>query len=233
MSRQDQFKTKTNPAEVSIEWGGAKDDGHFRYYDKETKQNVEIPSIRFAVLGERSCVRGWLEDKKSNAYSNEVASTKNQILTVKYFADGKPRELCSGKYDEIKDQLAAQGIKYNKVVYIIVLSGCDQIQEGTIAKMFLKGAAFSAWIDFKDKKDAVIVSGSKEGKKGAVRYMMPVFERGDLDEMEIEEAELAYEQVNSYFSTAPHTTEHSDAVPHEVIDAQEDLVPADDSEIPF
>lgn len=233
MSRRDQFKRSENPATVVIEWAGSGSDGFFKFWNKETKQDVRIDSIRFAVLGERNCVKGWLEEKKSNAYSNEVASLKNQTITVKYFQDGKARELCSGKYDELHDQLLSQGIKYHKVIYAVVLD-CEQIETGTIVKIMLKGAASGSWMNFKDKQDSVVCSGFTDGKKGAVKFRIPKFEKSPMDENENEEAELAYEQVSAYFRSVPHTTVEDDKVPHEVIDAQEELVSDyDKSGIPF
>jgi hypothetical protein len=234
MSRQDQFVTKTNPATVTIEWAGSGSDGFFKFWNKETRQDVRINELSFAVLAERSCVRGWMEEKKSNAYSNEVSSLKNQTLTVKYFQDGKPRELCSGKYAELHDSLVSQGIKFNKVIYVMVIES-DALESGTIAKVLLKGAASGAWMNFKDKRSGVKSDGFSDGKKGAVKYRTPKFSSFMMEEGDNEEAEMAYEQVKAYLSTAPATTVHAehDDVPDYVIDEQEDLVPADDDAIPF
>lgn len=233
MSRTDQFKKKTNPAEASIEWAGSRDDGFFKFYDKAKKENIPVKAIRFAVLAERNCVRGWYEEKNSNAFSNEVSSLKNQVLTVRYFEDGKSRELISGKYEDIKDGLQAKGIKYNKVIYSLVLES-DVLEVGTIIKIILKGGAASKWFDVKDKAGSVSVQGFTDEKNGAVKYRVPVFVTSAIDEAESEEAEFAYEQVNVFLSATPHTTPHHDDVPHDVIDAGEDLVPLDDSDnVPF
>lgn len=227
MSRREQFEKRTNPAVCTLEWAGGADAGYFKYYDKENKQNVRLDELSFVVLGERNCVRGWYEEAKSNAYSNEVGSLKNQELTVKYFKDGKPKELIHGKYEDIKGELANYGIKYNKAIYIMVID-CDKIETGTVAKIMLKGAAAGAWFEVKNKQDGLTSAEPKAGKKGSVRFMVPQFTEfkveGDVDE----EAELAYEQVKAYFSTAPHTTEQTDRVPAHVVDASESQVPEEE-----
>lgn len=204
MSRKEQFAKKSNPAECTLEWAGASDKGVFRIWDKETKQEVEVASVKFAVLAERNCIRGWYEEKKCNAYSNEVASLKNQELTVRYYDNGKPRELCHGKYEDIKAEMASIGMKYNKVVYALVIEA-DNINPNTIVKILLKGAAASAWFDVADKQKAILCSGFLDGKKGAVKFRTPVFEVVDLDSGADEEAELAYEQVKIYLADAPST----------------------------
>lgn len=230
MSRRQQFETKTNPAQVTLEWAGAADAGYFKFWDSDRKEDVKINELTFAVLGERNCVRGWVEEYGSNAYSNEVASMKNQILTVKVFKDGKPKEIMSGKYDDIKGDLASMGIKYNKAVYVMVVD-CDKIETGTVAKIMMKGAAASAWFDVKNKKDGLKVIDPKLGKKGAVQFAVPQFMSVELNKAEDEEAELAYEQVKAYFSNAPSTTRNEDTVPDHVIDESEHLVP--DESDPF
>jgi hypothetical protein len=149
-----------------------------------------------------------------------VSSTKNQTLTVKYFKDGKPKELISGKYADIKGDLAKHGIKYNKVIYIMVID-CDELEVGTIAKILLKGAGAAAWFDVKEKQNVVVFDGFEDGLKGAVRYRYPRFAVEVIETGDAEEAETAYEQVKEYFSTQAHT-----APVHPVVEEEdEDSMP--------
>ena len=202
MSRTDQFTVKKNPSQLTIEWAGAADAGHLKTYDKEAKENIVLGGMTFAILTERNCVSGWHEDHRANAFSNEVGNLKSTPLTVKVWDGDKPKELIEGMYADIKDGLKSKGVKYHKVVFIMVIDSPD-VDTGTIAKLMLKGAAAGAYFELKDKKRAVKCAGSTDGQTGAVKYKMPKFVPVDIEQGASEEAELAYEQVKAYFSVAP------------------------------
>ena len=198
MSRASQFETKKNPSQLTIEWAGAADAGYLKTYDREAKENIRLGDMTFAILTERNCVAGWHEDHKSNAFSNEVGNLKTTELVVKYWDGDKPKELESGMYADIKDGLKSKGVKYHKVVYIMVIDSPD-IENGTVAKLMLKGAAAGAYFELKDKSGGVKMGEPKDGKTGAVRYKMPSFVPCQIEGGDAEEAELAYEQVKAYF----------------------------------
>jgi hypothetical protein len=236
MSRSNRTEGVKNPGKISLEWAGGAGDGFLKYWDKENKIDVQVPEIHFAVLDERSCVRGWMEEFKSNAYSNEVASLKNQNLAVKYFDAGKPREVVEGKYADIKDGLVARGVKYHKVIYAMLTQEIEGVDAGVIVKILLKGAAASAWmnITFKPFDGEVFIRSSAKGQKGAVKFEVPVFEFGEISE---ENATLAMDSdryLQEYFKQVPHTAVHTDEPNQAVLDdANEGLVPADEDTIPF
>ena len=69
MSRKSQFESHKNPADAVLEWAGASDAGYFKVYDKEQKKELQLGALTFAVLMEANCVRGWYEDKKTNAFN--------------------------------------------------------------------------------------------------------------------------------------------------------------------
>jgi len=235
MSRSNQTEYEKNPAEFEIEWAGGGDEGHFKMYDKGTKTNVDIPfPVRFAVLDELSSLNGWLKQKKSMAFSNEVHNTTNQTLHVKYFEDGKPREFVEGKYQEIKDAMFAQGVKYHKVVYALLLDPVEGlIGGGTLVKFLLKGGGNSSWIEkgFKGEKVGAVVVNEYKDEASAFKFRVPVFEIGEISEEEESYAMDADKELQKYFRSLPHTTpqQEDDRVPDAVTDAGESQVPADDS----
>lgn len=230
MSRSNQTEYVANPATVDIEWSGSS--GEFHTYDKDLKERVSIPfPLKFAVLDELSCVRGWYEDKKSNAFSNETHNLKNTPLEVRYFEDGKTRVLCEGLYADIKDRVNALGIKYNKVIYAMLLGEGG----GDIVRIYLKGAAMGAWVNktFKPYDGAVIVDGSTEGQKGAVIFKMPAFSCVEIDEEEDVLAVSADETLQAYFNQKPKednpSAQHTDAD----APAEPELPQMDDGPVPF
>ena len=237
MGRRDQFKTNNNPAELTIEWAGDRDDGFFYFYDKEAKQKVKLSDLRFAVLGERHGITGYSQDMKTGLYSNEVGSTENQTITVKYYKDGKSHELVSGKYKDIKEVARAKGGKFTSFVYALVLD-CNEIDTGTIVKILMSGACTSPWIDFKKSggaENGVELNGYTDASNGGIKFRAPVFAKTELDETEDSEAEDAYGIVATYFKNAPHTThqEDTDSPSDYYTDADIPAEDEDEDDFPF
>lgn len=157
-----------NPCKKFIEFKG--NDGVFQYWDKENKKNVqmELP-MRFIVLDELSTITGYHEPLQTGLYSNEVHSVENQPLNIRSFKGGMR---IVGKYSEIKDRIKSVGAKFTKSVYIALVG--DKGLE--IANLKLSGAAFSSWCD-KEVETAISIERFADGKKGAVKFKIPVWEK--------------------------------------------------------
>jgi hypothetical protein len=109
---------------------------------------------------------------------------RQDALVVKSFKGG---ELVSGLYTTIKDRIVAKGGHYHGSIYIAYKEG-DALRLGNLG---LKGAALSAWMEFKKsaplKKDAngksvrayfvdaVTITGFQDAKKGGTAYRVPTF----------------------------------------------------------
>lgn len=240
MSWANEFKTVRNPAEVTLEWSGDRDNGFFYFYDKEAKAKEQVRELTFVPLKERFGITGYSQGLKAGIYSNEVSSTQNQILTVKYSKDGKQHEICQGKYKDIKAKAHTEGGKFTTFVYAMILD-CDKLETGSIVKLALSGAATSPWIDLKNKDIsgcAVQVDGYEDKSNGGIRFRAPKFVAVQVEQEQVVDIEAAYQQVVSYFSNAPHTTTHEeDRVPDHVIDEGERYVPEEehgfDDSVPF
>jgi len=224
MSRSNQTEFIRNPATMNIEWSGS--EGNFHYWDKEKKEQISLDGIRFAVLDELSCVRGWIEEQKSNAFSNETHNLKSEPLVVKFFKDGKPRTLTEGFYSDIKDNINAQGIKYNKVIYALLLD------TNVIVRIYIKGAAMSAWIDkgFNGQTGIIEVNDFIAGQKGAVKFKMPKFVNATISSEDDALAIEADKELQAYFKQKPVETE---SVPDAVTDKTEPAepeIPAEEEE---
>jgi hypothetical protein len=184
MSRSNPTANAVHPAKKWIEWDGA--NGVLRYYDKEVN-NPEHPdkkganvTIRqpftFLVLDETSAITGFHEQSKSNIVSNEVRDLRDQPLLVKSFKGGV---IANGLYAAIKDRVVAAGGQFKDNVYIVCKN--PETKELELCVLQLKGAAVSAWMDFRRKagkafyEQAVTVDGFTEGKKGAIKFRVPKF----------------------------------------------------------
>jgi hypothetical protein len=190
MSRSNPNDAARNPSTRWFEFAGGGDGGFVRYYDKETKETVPLgddqhgSNFVFIVLDELSTVSGWYEPNESAIFANEVRDTRQDTLVVRSFKGG---ELASGLYTSIKDRIAAVGGHFVSSCYVAYKDG-DELRIGNIR---FKGAALSAWMDFKKtcptKKDAqgksvrgyyvdaVKIKGFAENTKGRITYRVPNF----------------------------------------------------------
>jgi hypothetical protein len=173
MSRSNPNEGKTpNPSTRWFEWDGA--NGVVRYYDKETKKNVEVGSdFTFILLDELGCVRGWHDASGSSIYSNEVRDTRQEALVVKAFKGGT---LAEGFYRDIRDKVNTLGGQYNANCYIAYKNDATGLEIGSLR---FKGAALGAWMEFRKEhktdvfKKSIRIKGYTEGKKGKVVFRVP------------------------------------------------------------
>ncbi len=177
MSRSNPTENLTSPCKRYFEWSS--ENGAFKYYDKEKKENVNVPlPFKFIVLDELNTVKGFSNEKQSSFWANEVRDTKKDILTVRT----KLGIEMSGVYEQIKEKLSGKGAKYCKSVYIAYYEG----KVLTIGNVGFMGASVGPWIDFaKENKVgeiAVQVKTAKEGKVGKVTFKSPVFEATPISE---------------------------------------------------
>ena len=185
MSRSNPTDGVRNPATRWFTWAAGGEQGYVEWYDKDAKQNVRVDGpFTFLLLDELSTVKGWHEASESGIYANEVRDLRSDALVVKSFKGG---ELATGLYTSIRDSIVAKGGHYHGSVYIAYKDG-DTLKLGNFG---LKGAALSAWMEFKkqapSKKngggksvkayfvDAVTITGFVDGKKGGTKFRTPVF----------------------------------------------------------
>jgi len=238
--------TLKNPAKKFIQFNGGK--GHFYYYDKEKEENIilDLP-LYFIVLDELNTIKGYSEQNKSGIYSNEVHFL-DEILRVRTF---KGNLSITGKYENIKHEIKASGGKFAKSVYV-----ATKFDELELCNFMFSGTSFSQWLDIRKKfdqtKHCIKISGTIEGKKGSIDYLMPVFEIVALPEkvakkaydMDIElqkylktykaqkEDEIMedVEAINEAFDNA--SIDPEDLLPEPDIKPKEDVQPEDD-DLPF
>lgn len=185
MSRSNPTEGVRNPSTRWFEWAGGDEGGYVRFYNKETKKQIPVEgAFTFLLLDELSTVKGWHEASESSIYSNEVRDTRQEVLVVRSFEGG---ELASGIYTSIRDRIVALGGHYCASLYL----GYKEGESLKIGNLNLKGAAASAWMEFKrnapTKKDssgkstrayfldAVKIGGYEQMKKGGTTYRVPQF----------------------------------------------------------
>lgn len=184
MSRSNPTDGIRNPSTRWFEWAGGSEGGYVYWYDKDTKKDIKAEPFGFLLLDELSTVKGWHEPSESSIYANEVRDTRQEVLVVKAHKGG---ELVSGLYANIRDSVVAKGGHYRASLYVAYKEG-EQLRIGNLS---LKGAAASAWMEFKrnapSKKDvsgksvrafyidAVKVVGFEDAKKGGTAYRIPKF----------------------------------------------------------
>jgi len=169
-----------NPSAKWYEWNG--EDGYLTSFDKSQKNSenkgkvkTDIP-FKFILLDATSCIKGFSEEH-GFIYSNEVKDTTTQPFYVKAH---KGKMLASGIYNSIKGNLAVLKCRFNKNIYIVRKNENKQLELCTLQ---LKGAALQSWSDFcKENKiynntchKAITISSIREGKKGNIKFKIPVF----------------------------------------------------------
>jgi len=166
-------RSTANPIKRYYTFNGAS--GTLSYYDKETEQKVEVtePFI-FIPTDERNGVEGFDSKKEMGFRSNEVISTAKEELIIRW---NSGQILLQGLYNDIKDKVKAQGGKYIKSIYgITKING-----EWEMINLKLKGAAFSAWLEFDNQKKGGVlgltigITKGEEKKTGMVKYFEPKF----------------------------------------------------------
>lgn len=197
MSRSNPTDAARNPSTRWFEFASGADGGFVRYYDKETEKQIELGdaenggTFTFILLDELATVKGWHDPSESSIFANEVRDTRQDTFVVRSFKGG---ELASGLYSQIKDRIVAVGGHFVASCYIAYKDGADL----RIGNIRFKGAALSAWMDFKKqcptKKDttgksvkayyvdAVKIVGFDQQKKGGTTFRVPKFSLAPLSE---------------------------------------------------
>lgn len=173
MSRSKPTQNNPNPAETFFEWRGG--EGQLTWYDKIEKKSVEVPlPFRFLVLDQLATVTGYNEKLKSGVYANEVRSTKEEPLHVKFF---NGEEIAKGFWREIKERVNAKSGNFATSVYIAYREGHDL----KIGNLKISGCALGPWIELnkKHRKDveakAIILTKGEKQKVGRVEFFPPDF----------------------------------------------------------
>jgi hypothetical protein len=202
MSRSNPSENGTpNPATRWFEWNGEL--GVVRYYDKETKKNIDVGSdFTFILLDQLGTVKGWHDASDSGIYSNEVKDTRQEVMLVKSFKGGT---LAEGIYASIKDRIKAEGGQFVANCYIAFKNGNGGLKLGSLR---FKGAALGAWMEFckSNRADlytkAIHIGGFTSGKKGRIEFRMPVLSTlaisADTDKAAVELDKVLQEFLRSY-----------------------------------
>ena len=210
MSRSNPTEGARNPSTRWFEWAGGADGGFVRWYDKEKKEHVKVDGpFVFLFLDELSTVKGWHEASESAIYANEVRDLRQEVLVVRSFEGG---ELASGLYTGIRDRVVAIGGHYCTSIYLAYKEQ-DGLKLGNLS---LKGAALSAWMDFKrnapTKKDAnlkntkayfldaVKIGNYEQAKKGGTTYRVPVFTLAPVTEATNQQAVALDTELQAFLS---------------------------------
>lgn len=238
MSRSNpQEHGSTNPAVRLFEWHGGK--GVVRYYDKDAKQNFELPlPFTFIWLDQLGTVKGWHNASDSGIYANEVKNTSTDVLTVKAFKGGV---IAEGLYAEIKDRVNKAGGHYVANCYIAFKDG----DELAIGGLRFKGAALGAWMEFVKAnrnavhEQAVAITGAVKGKKGSITFYTPTFEikavSGDTDSQAVTLDKVLQEYLTGYLKHGrKDTASPPDADTYEPPPPDDEIGgPVTDSDIPW
>lgn len=185
MSRSQPTDTSTNPCKRWFEWNGEK--GNLRYYNKDTKENIEVDlPFQFVLLDRLSTITGWHNNSESGIFANEVRDTRNETFLVKSFKMKEP--IAEGFYGDIKDKIKANGGKFTINAYI-AFTAEDELALGSLR---MHGAAMSAWIEFENDKAVrpelykrgIKIASTAHGEKGSgknkIEWEAPIFELVDV-----------------------------------------------------
>lgn len=162
-----------NPAAKFLQWKS--NDKCFSYYDKEKKENIQVPlPLKFVILEHYHTVKGWNDASESGVYANEVLFTGSEELDVKSFKGGA---IAKGLYRDIRSKIIDAGGRYHRSIYAVT-------NDLEIVNISLKGAAVSEYSKFIDvngdnffTQNWIEVADVVEGKKGSIKYSSPVFKK--------------------------------------------------------
>lgn len=202
----------SNPAKRFLQWKST--EKAFEYYNKETSEKVklELP-LRVLFLEHYHTVKGWSDSANSGIWSNEVYSIAKESLEVK----SKNGTIAKGIYKENRTAIRDAGGVYHRSIYAM-------IETGEIINIQLKGAVIgglnketsatkkevSGYSDFYNDNNHLLdnqwidIKTFAEGKKGAVKFNIPVFEVGEViskedNELANEAVKLLQEHMDNYF----------------------------------
>lgn len=214
-SRSNPTETLTNPSTKFIEWSGS--EGKFKYYDKDKKENVFIDlPFSFIPLQVLSTVKGYNEQEKLGYYSNEVKSTKKEMLTVRT----KNGIVMTGMYEQVKEKLSSKGLKYYQSVYVAIKEGKGLV----IANLQLTGSGLGPFIEFCSKNKiteiGVTVKSSNPMKKGATKYFEPIYEVMGVSEATNKAAIELDKELQTYLTA--YFAKNGNAQATEVVDENQD-----------
>jgi hypothetical protein len=169
MSRTAQIESRSNPAVKTLQFKR----GLLSYYDKELKENVEIPyPFSFFMLNDDYIsFNGFNKNEDTGVYSNEVSfkDTPDAIVTVK-LNGGREVNVFSlkdysdkSKKDAIKASNDGLGARYTQMVYgVAKFPDSKQYQ---IFRLIITKSAFSGGIT-----DTKKVEDPGQEKDGWVRF---------------------------------------------------------------
>ena len=193
-----EIQTSVNPTSKFLEWKS--NNKSFAYYDKETKQNVEVKlPITFIVLEEYHCIKGFSDSDQTGIYSNEVLQIGTEEMEVRSY---KGRIIAKGKYKDIKGAVNAAGGNYHKSIYAVT-------KEGELINISLKGAAVSKWSKLVEKgawkrlsDEWISIESAEDHKKGMVKYSTPNFVfNTSLSENEFKTVKSKATELENYLTT--------------------------------
>ena len=193
-----EIQTSVNPTSKFLEWKS--NNKSFSFFDKETKQNVEVKlPITFIVLEEYHCIKGFSDSDQTGIYSNEVLQIGTEELEVKTF---KGRIIAKGLYKDIKGAVNAAGGNYHKSIYAVT-------KEGELINISLKGAAVSKWSKLVEKgawkrlsDEWISIESAEDHKKGMVKYSTPNFVfNTSLSENEFKTVKAKATELENYLTT--------------------------------
>lgn len=198
-----------NPAKKFIEWKGS--EGYFSYYNKEKKDNIKLEAPLYIIaLDQLATITGYSDKMQSGIWSNEVRYTSKEELVVKT----KGGVIAKGLYQDIKSQIEANGGKYAKSVYAVLITGNKENTKLELVNFKFSGSSLSPFINAKigDNGEVIILEKNEEPqKKGATTYYEPKItknkKREDILDKAIEQDKALQEYLKQYFSDTVEVAE--------------------------
>jgi hypothetical protein len=206
MSYFEKSESLKNPATKFISWNAS--EGNFAYWDKENKQNVSLgDEMVILPLKQLSTIKGYHKQLEGGFVANEVSNTTTEELNVRVFVknskgESKQQPFEFGLYKDIKDKIKTAGGKFSISLYCLLVS--DLTGKTELVNVQFYGASLSPFIDLGRE---VVDSGAmihctknpEIQKNGGVKYYVPNFRAGRIDEALLESAKPFYEDLQNYF----------------------------------
>jgi hypothetical protein len=231
-----------NPTEIFLEWKKRQ----FQYYDKGAKAVVEMKEpIKLLVLDRLYKIAGWGADGEK-FFSNEIANTKTETLTVISKKGDSYNMHVKGLYGDIKDKLGGGKLYLSVYCFAEFADGSKRL-----CNISLAGSALRAFSEAKVKNGALVIAApnttpiktkvKQDGKEITVTYFTPNFQTLEKEDNFVEEslpfaAELEkylglyferQEQLEAAYGEANPTSSETGKVKDEQAQTGTDVEPED------
>ena len=206
-----------HPCKVYAKWKS----GKYSYYDKVEGKDIdfEVPKKGIIVIGEATTVAWWNDPMNKAVWGNEIFQW-NEPMVVKCWTE----TLMQWAYKDIKQEVYARKYEFNTNLYFVTKDEPDNIR-----CIVIRWPARSHWLDWTIKgsmpyaNNFVEFAWTKDWKKGANKYVYPIYKVGEAFTPEDKEIQKNAAQKLFDYHQAVNEYYNNNAPIEDVVDEETEL----------